>query len=715
MRKEIFDKNIEALKEKYKDKFEVLKDYNVKEDKVFVDESMAGEKILAVKQDGHMYYLNSRYRDVDFISNWIKTYDTIKYKEVFIIFGLSNFLSVKELIKKIGDNNAILLYEPDIDIFYNAIHITDISDAVKRDNVILCVNGMNDECLKEFLLFLVDYDNMKLMNYVCMPNYSSVYGNEWKEVISDIKTRCEGVVAVRNTFIKYGKEFINNQLDNCKDIIYHNTLNQVKDILREKNIENIPAIIVAAGPSLNKNIKDLKKAEKKAYIFAADTALKALLSNDIIPDLVMTIDAHKPPILFAHKGFFKIPMVVSGISNSKLWHIHNGKRIYFGGGDSLYISAIYKKIKKERLQPLESGGSVANDIFSMAHILGFKKIILVGQDLAYPDNKGHVSEAYMGAEEKVKKISDNYVEVEDIYGNKVLTELNMNIYREWFESQLERYTYLDVTDATEGGAKIKGTKIMTLSEVIEKECKSDISKIKINDIEKEFDEKQIKELEEKLEFIEEELEELKKQIEKGIRKYERLYELSRKNKEASKEFKNVMTEIDDIIKEIEDIPVFEITSLYSKVAEYELLGVVNDIKDNVKDEIKDAVDNGIKMLQAYIEGVSSFKKDLNERKVFDQEKFDKLLLSLRENVKSIENAVNSSDDVEINTLMKQFLLVSLDLIDILYKSKFKNYKVSTEFLKEIIVDYTDKNYKDMSIKMNTGFVKAVADIYGEKD
>lgn len=44
-------------------------------------------------------------------------------------------------------------------------------------------------------------------------------------------------------------------------------------------------IVVAAGPSLNKNIYELKKAKGKAFIVAVDTAIKPLLKAGIVPDM----------------------------------------------------------------------------------------------------------------------------------------------------------------------------------------------------------------------------------------------------------------------------------------------------------------------------------------------------------------------------------------------------------------------------------------------
>ena len=53
---------------------------------------------------------------------------------------------------------------------------------------------------------------------------------------------------------------------------------------------DIPAIVVSAGPSLNKNIVELRKAKNKAFIVAVDTAVKPLVKAGIIPDLYVVVD-----------------------------------------------------------------------------------------------------------------------------------------------------------------------------------------------------------------------------------------------------------------------------------------------------------------------------------------------------------------------------------------------------------------------------------------
>lgn len=87
-----------------------------------------------------------------------------------------------------------------------------------------------------------------------------------------------------------------------------------------------------------------------------------------------------------HTKFKDIPMVVCDCSNYELYVLHQGKRFYFAETES-YMSYIYNEGTGGRLYSTETGGSVANNAFSLINILGFKKIILVGQDLAYTGKK----------------------------------------------------------------------------------------------------------------------------------------------------------------------------------------------------------------------------------------------------------------------------------------------------------------------------------------
>ena len=65
-------------------------------------------------------------------------------------------------------------------------------------------------------------------------------------------------------------------------------------VIRLKNIfKGRPAIIVSAGPSIEKNFHLLKEAKGKAIIIAVDVVVPTILPAGIIPDFIVALEANR--------------------------------------------------------------------------------------------------------------------------------------------------------------------------------------------------------------------------------------------------------------------------------------------------------------------------------------------------------------------------------------------------------------------------------------
>ena len=98
------------------------------------------------------------------------------------------------------------------------------------------------------------------------------------------------------TFVKISNLVLQNAKRNQKFLKYGSS---IKDLHNFNFNKSDTAIIVSGGPSLKKNnqIKTLKKYKNKAIIIATDGALYYLLRNNILPDLVVTLDPHPTRII----------------------------------------------------------------------------------------------------------------------------------------------------------------------------------------------------------------------------------------------------------------------------------------------------------------------------------------------------------------------------------------------------------------------------------
>lgn len=242
--------------------------------------------------------------------------------------------------------------------------------------------------------------------------------------------------------------FIKNRQGFCHEV------SEIKERFAGKSL-----YIIAAGPSLDTNMEQLKQIGEDGIILATGTVLKKLLKAGIKPDYVIIIDAGSftygqicgvedchVPLLYMSSVYYKIPAQ------------YQGERYVIFQKDFSY-SEHYADEKGYSL--FQTGGSVATTALDIGICFGCEKIIFVGLDLAYTNDKDHASDTAIARTVK----QGNGPMVVDIYGDMIRTAKNLDIYRRWIEERIKQEDKVQFIDATEGGARIKGTIIKKLSEV----------------------------------------------------------------------------------------------------------------------------------------------------------------------------------------------------------------------------------------------------------
>lgn len=693
----IYENNKKILKDKYEKIYKELTEW----EKTSCDDVIVEYKeqlLIGKKKDGKTYYLNSRYNQDEFVNRWIENNSEVKDYQLYIVYGISDFRCIKKLVDILKNSNILLIYEPDKSIFFEAIKYVDISEILNKDSILLVVGEINWELFVEFTEYAIVYATVSLIKNLCMPNYNILYNEMYSKIMDVIKNRVRKIIMDRNTNLVSRKGSIENELYSVSDLKNQYSVNQIMDICRKKcDFDKVPAIIVSAGPSLNKNIDVLKKAEKKSVIIAVDSAVRTVLSHGIMPDLVISIDWEKPPILFMNSKFFDSPMVIFDYSNKKISEIHQGKRFYFSY-KGLCVYDFYKKIKEKNIISLETGGSVANNAYSLALFLGFKNIILIGQDLAYTNNEMHSKEAYGGIDYDKALDTSGLTEVEDVFGGKVYAPYDMEAYRRWFENQIMRYEGITTIDATEGGAKINGSKIMTLSDAIDEYCKGEFDLTsEINKLECVFSDKEKEAYSELEENIDSDLEQWKKDLRSLLRKYDRLLELSRKSKKNTKEYRTLVNEIGKKSKKIEENGILGLAIKYNKLDEYDVLRKVYDIKDDKQDEVKEIVHNGKRMIEAYLNGIDELKKDILYYTTFQKEEFSNIMNIIDGESQELRKCRSEED---INQLMKDMYGSLVDAINMISKLKTDNINEKKQHIKDelrkIVLLHEEHKYEEMA-------------------
>ncbi|WP_240683554.1 motility associated factor glycosyltransferase family protein, partial [Campylobacter jejuni] len=225
------------------------------------------------------------------------------------------------------------------------------------------------------------------------------------------------------------------------------------------------AIVVSAGPSLTKQLPLLKAYQDKAVIFCADGALSMLEKEGIIPDYVLNIDFEDLPLRFFQNKENKTSLnMLSCATHPSLVCCLDNKSVV------LREDPLYQRFNLNDFGYIDTGTHVSHFSYTLALALGFKNIIMIGQDLAFDEEGNSHSKGFALGERIDHTLNLPVLQVPAYAGKgEVLTHITWNDYRIKLEylfacnDQKAKFY-----NATEGGARISFTEELSFKECCEK-------------------------------------------------------------------------------------------------------------------------------------------------------------------------------------------------------------------------------------------------------
>jgi len=199
--------------------------------------------------------------------------------------------------------------------------------------------------------------------------------------------------------------------------------------------KNIPAVIVGAGPSLEKNGHLLSLLENKALIFAGGSALNALEAE---PHFAASIDKEAPYRQFKAHSFSQAPFLYQSRMNPENFSLVHGEALLMPDGNSQAINWIQGE---ENL--FNGGWTVGNFLTAAAVLFGCNPVIFVGMDLCYRKGKKY---AHLES-----SIPEGLIQSLDRNGMAVWTQRDWLMAARWTVQIAEQNPDRLFIDATEGG------------------------------------------------------------------------------------------------------------------------------------------------------------------------------------------------------------------------------------------------------------------------
>ncbi|MBB2184193.1 motility associated factor glycosyltransferase family protein [Lachnospiraceae bacterium MD1] len=434
-------------------------------------------KTLYIKKGTKYYRLNSIYSPSNEANIWADQFELKSLSSIISMFGFGNGEFARSLINRIRDKDILVIYEPSIEVFYHVIEEYDITDILSNMQVSFTVEKINDIEFHNTLRVVLDINNISTQIICTHPFYDKIFPESGVSFFKELKDSYYNAKININTEIAFGKRFIENTLHNIRYLRDSISIHELKSIVPT----DIPAMIIAAGPSVSEQIEYIRQAKGKVVIFAVDRILEFLLENGIEPDFVVTLDPMKPVQFFSNRTDVTIPLLCFIEANHEILDRHIGKKIFCNCTD--FLKQVYENINKKPPMVLSSS-SVATLSCLVCVELGFTDIILVGQDLAYDGNKSH------SGREEISPNTNRDIELEDIEGKPIRSRYDWKSFKIWYEDLIALKPHINIIDAKTKGAKINGSTIMPLKDVLVKYCNQEfdyntIANININTFDQE--------------------------------------------------------------------------------------------------------------------------------------------------------------------------------------------------------------------------------------
>ncbi|HBD8801886.1 TPA: motility associated factor glycosyltransferase family protein [Campylobacter jejuni] len=378
------------------------------------------------------------------------------------IYGIGNALLIKNLAKHY---KHLFVFESEIELFILALSVIDLSEELKVYKVVLFDCVAKDLEIQIAMIF----DQQSILEYLSLYEMfisSHYYLKYYETSILSLNELCikSASVAIRNAditcflpLLTHG-QFLQNIPSMLESIPFQRILSE-----RKNKFDN--TIVVSAGPSLAKQLPLLKAYQDKAVIFCADGALSMLEKEGIVPDYVTNLDFTDLAMNFFQNKENKTSLnILSCATHPNLVHFLDNKSVI------LRDDPLYQRFNLNDFGYIGTGTHVSHFSYTLALALGFKNIIMIGQDLAFDEKGNSHSKGFDFGEKFSGEENIDKLKVPAYAGKgEVLTHITWNDYRIKLEylfacnDQKAKFY-----NATEGGARINFTEELSFKECCEK-------------------------------------------------------------------------------------------------------------------------------------------------------------------------------------------------------------------------------------------------------
>ncbi|QJB55089.1 6-hydroxymethylpterin diphosphokinase MptE-like protein [Pseudodesulfovibrio sp. zrk46] len=367
------------------------------------------------------------------------------------IVGANLGYGVNHVLANTPDSHKVMLIEPRAEMLLACLGQTDYRPffEAKKFHIMVPDQDYIYEVIRNLDLQFV-YGQIHLKGDIASQQLGPEYA-QWARIVRD---KLENFSLELSTLRFKQDVMVGNEIRNFKRALSDGSLKEM-----EGKAGGVGAVILGAGPSLEKHAPDLKKSRSHVLYTCALQTVPVLQNMGIKPHFCLAIDYDKTLLDVFERldpDFVQdIPLIYSTKVNPDILKRYTGPTIplWTVGGMGTYVM-------KDHDLVLDAGGNVSVTLSRFLRRCGVSHICMVGQDYAWLGNRSHSS----GHHSRYVDIPLQHFHqhTTNMDGEEILTTIQYMTAKREVEDDL-RQSPFPVYNIYGGGVEIKGTKAIDIN------------------------------------------------------------------------------------------------------------------------------------------------------------------------------------------------------------------------------------------------------------
>lgn len=383
---------------------------------------------------------------------------------VYTLLGVGLGYAVAALAKRLLPYQRLVVWDADGALFKAMLYCLDIREIFSGKRVEIYVGTDLLQRIDPWYLSLEVQEKLHLalpVNHLYTMHYRKA---EYQALLDRIMEMLRFHMVGLATWRQFGHCIGDNDIANMPEYFATPGLAALRGLWQGK-----PAVCVAAGPSLQRNLRHLLPAAVRAQValITVGTTYGLLQGLGLQPDIVTTIDFQR---LNHTDQFAHIPLdpdcALVYLHSTYPQTVRRWPGPLFVAENSSDTMAWMRQFAGEEKGSAGQVQTVAHLNLLVAIMLGANPIILLGQDLSMPPTEHHAPGARAQDSAPADQPPEAFLETVDLHGRKVLTRHSFQSMLLVFERIVAEHPETTFVNASEQGLPIKGMVSRPFSEVV---------------------------------------------------------------------------------------------------------------------------------------------------------------------------------------------------------------------------------------------------------